>query len=141
MRIANIRSVPISFPVPAEKSVRLGIGRSVKRDSVLGPLDAEVVVDGDSIVVDGKAIKILAVRDPKELPWGELGVDVVVESTGIFTSRDQAAAHLEGAGLDTPRPSSFSSSLGIIYGTMVSALVSPARPAGPNEQPSQQRII
>jgi glyceraldehyde 3-phosphate dehydrogenase len=67
----------------------------LRRDSVFGPLDAEVAVDGDTIHVDDQAIKILAVRDPKELPWGELGVDVVVESTGIFTDREHAAAHLD----------------------------------------------
>jgi glyceraldehyde 3-phosphate dehydrogenase len=67
----------------------------LKRDSVLGTFPGEVVVDGDSIVVDGKPIKITAVRDPKDLPWGELGVDVVIESTGIFTDREKAAAHLD----------------------------------------------
>jgi glyceraldehyde 3-phosphate dehydrogenase len=58
-------------------------------------LDAEVKATDEGIEVDGKLLKITAVRDPKELPWGELGVDVVVESTGIFTSRDKAAAHLD----------------------------------------------
>jgi glyceraldehyde 3-phosphate dehydrogenase len=64
-------------------------------DSVMGRLGADVEVTGEGIVVDGKLLKITAVRDPKELPWGELGVDVVVESTGFFTDRDKAAAHLE----------------------------------------------
>jgi glyceraldehyde 3-phosphate dehydrogenase len=64
-------------------------------DSVMGRLGAEVEVTGEGIVVDGKLLKITAVRDPKELPWGELGVDVVVESTGFFTDRDKAAAHLD----------------------------------------------
>jgi glyceraldehyde 3-phosphate dehydrogenase len=68
----------------------------LRRDSVMGTLDADISVDDDSIVVDGTAIKILAEREPAKLPWGDLGVDVVVESTGIFTSRDQAAAHLDG---------------------------------------------
>ena len=67
----------------------------LKHDSVLGILDADVSVGDEGIVVDGKELKVLAVRDPKELPWGELGVDLVVESTGIFTARDQAAAHLD----------------------------------------------
>jgi glyceraldehyde 3-phosphate dehydrogenase len=65
-------------------------------DSVMGRLDAEVSTSDEGIVIDGEALRVLAVRDPKELPWGELGVDVVVESTGIFTSRDKAALHLEG---------------------------------------------
>lgn len=65
------------------------------RDSVLGPFDGEVrAVDG-GIEVDGKLIKILAEREPSKLPWGDLGVDLVVESTGFFASRDKAAAHLD----------------------------------------------
>jgi glyceraldehyde 3-phosphate dehydrogenase len=67
----------------------------LKYDSVLGTIDAEVQAADDGIKVDGDTLKVLAVRDPKELPWGDLGVDVVVESTGIFTSRDKAAFHLE----------------------------------------------
>jgi glyceraldehyde 3-phosphate dehydrogenase len=68
----------------------------LKYDSVLGRLPNEIQVADDGIKIDGETLKVLAVRDPKELPWGDLGVDVVVESTGIFTSRDKAAAHLEG---------------------------------------------
>jgi glyceraldehyde 3-phosphate dehydrogenase (phosphorylating) len=67
----------------------------LKYDSVLGRLGQEVQVADDGIKVDGDTLRVLAVRDPKELPWGELGVDVVVESTGIFTSRDKAAYHLD----------------------------------------------
>jgi glyceraldehyde 3-phosphate dehydrogenase len=68
----------------------------LKYDSVLGPLPYDVQAADDGIKVDGDLLKVLAVRDPKELPWGELGVDVVVESTGIFTSREKAAFHLDG---------------------------------------------
>lgn len=68
----------------------------LKYDSVHGILDAEVKVDGDAIVVNGKKIQVLAKRDPAELPWGELGVEIVVESTGHFTDRAKAAAHLAG---------------------------------------------
>jgi glyceraldehyde 3-phosphate dehydrogenase len=68
----------------------------LKHDSVLGALPYDVEAVDDGIKVDGDTLKVLAVRDPKELPWGELGVDVVVESTGIFTSREKAAFHLEG---------------------------------------------
>jgi glyceraldehyde 3-phosphate dehydrogenase len=67
----------------------------LKYDSVMGPLDASVKAVDGGIEVDGTLLKITAERDPKALPWGELGVDVVVESTGIFTHRDKAAAHLE----------------------------------------------
>jgi len=61
----------------------------------MGRLGAEVVATDEGILVDGKLLRITAVRNPAELPWGELGVDVVVESTGFFTDRDKAAAHLE----------------------------------------------
>jgi glyceraldehyde 3-phosphate dehydrogenase len=67
----------------------------LKYDSVMGRLPYSVEVTGEGIVVDGQLLKITAQRDPKELPWGELGVDVVVESTGFFTDRDKAAAHLD----------------------------------------------
>jgi len=68
----------------------------LKYDSVMGRFDGDVAVTDDGIKVDGDTLKVLAVRDPKELPWGDLGVDVVVESTGIFTARDKAALHLDG---------------------------------------------
>ncbi|MFP3907449.1 MAG: type I glyceraldehyde-3-phosphate dehydrogenase [Acidimicrobiales bacterium] len=65
-------------------------------DSVMGQLDADVEVDDDGLRIDGDALKVLSERDPASLPWGDLAVDVVIESTGIFTSRDAAAAHLDG---------------------------------------------
>jgi len=65
-------------------------------DSVHGRLDAEVVATEQGIVVDGVEILVLSERNPADLPWGDLGVDVVVESTGIFTSREKAGLHLEG---------------------------------------------
>ncbi len=64
-------------------------------DSVLGRLKAKVEVKGNSIVVDGKAIRVLSERDPANLPWGKLGVEVVVESTGLFTDREGAEKHLK----------------------------------------------
>ena len=68
----------------------------LKYDSVLGPLGREVSHTDGSITVDGQEIKLLAERDPGSLPWSDLGVDVVVESTGFFTDRDGAAKHLDG---------------------------------------------
>jgi glyceraldehyde 3-phosphate dehydrogenase len=67
----------------------------LKYDSILGRLDGDVTSTDEDIVVDGKAFKGLAVRSPKELPWKDLGVDVVVESTGLFTKREAAAQHLD----------------------------------------------
>ena len=68
----------------------------LKFDSVLGPLGKDVQVGEGSITVEGQEIKILAERDPGSLPWGDLGVDVVIESTGFFTDREGAAKHLDG---------------------------------------------
>ncbi len=67
----------------------------LKYDSILGRLPYEVSATDEDIVVDGKAFKGLAVRDPGTLPWKDLGVDVVIESTGLFTKRDAAAKHLD----------------------------------------------
>ncbi|WP_418063083.1 type I glyceraldehyde-3-phosphate dehydrogenase [Pimelobacter simplex] len=70
----------------------------LKYDSILGPLDAEVEATDDAIVVGGTEIKAFAERDPAALGWGELGVDVVVESTGFFTDATKARAHVDGGG-------------------------------------------
>ncbi|HEV7494878.1 type I glyceraldehyde-3-phosphate dehydrogenase [Baekduia sp.] len=67
----------------------------LKYDSILGPYPGTVEVADDGILVDGKLLKVLAERDPGNLPWGDLGVDVVVESTGFFTKREAAAKHLD----------------------------------------------
>ena len=66
----------------------------LKYDSSLGRLGRPVEIDGTTLVVDGRRIEVLAERDPENLPWAELGVDVVLESTGRFTSADAARAHL-----------------------------------------------
>jgi glyceraldehyde 3-phosphate dehydrogenase len=68
----------------------------LRYDSLFGRYPGEVEVDGSSLVVDGQAIQVFAERDPAALPWGDLGVDVVIESTGLFTSREAAAKHLDG---------------------------------------------
>ncbi|MGZ4276285.1 MAG: type I glyceraldehyde-3-phosphate dehydrogenase [Solirubrobacteraceae bacterium] len=67
----------------------------LKYDSILGPFPGTVEVDDDGITVDGTKVKILAERDPASLGWGDLGVDVVLESTGFFTKRENAAKHLD----------------------------------------------
>ena len=67
----------------------------LKYDTNHGIFDAEVSVDGDNIVVNGKKIRVFAERDPKNIPWGVLGVEYVVESTGIFRKRDQAQWHID----------------------------------------------
>jgi glyceraldehyde 3-phosphate dehydrogenase len=70
----------------------------LKYDSVLGPLKHQVEATDTGIAVDGKEIKILAERDPGALPWGDLGVDVVIESTGFFTKADDARKHVDQGG-------------------------------------------
>jgi len=66
----------------------------LKYDSIHGKLSHEVKVEGGSIFLDGKPMQVLAERDPSKLPWSKLGVQVVIESTGLFTARDKAAMHL-----------------------------------------------
>jgi glyceraldehyde 3-phosphate dehydrogenase len=68
----------------------------LKWDSTYGPYPGKVEAAEDSIIVDGKKVKVLAERDPAKIPWGKLGVDIVIESTGLFTDATKAAAHLEG---------------------------------------------
>ena len=67
----------------------------LKYDSILGVFDGDVTYDEESITINGKTIKVLAERDPNNLPWGELGVDIVVESTGRFTDGEAASAHIK----------------------------------------------
>ncbi|MDQ4108964.1 MAG: type I glyceraldehyde-3-phosphate dehydrogenase [Actinomycetota bacterium] len=67
----------------------------LKYDSILGRLDADVTVSENGISIDGDELRVFAERDPAQLPWKELGVEIVVESTGLFTDREKAAAHLE----------------------------------------------
>src|SRR3954447_10721359 len=72
------------------------LGHLLKYDSVFGPFQGEVSVGDGVLTIDGRDVKVLAERDPANLPWGDLGVDVVVESTGFFTKRADAAKHLDG---------------------------------------------
>jgi glyceraldehyde 3-phosphate dehydrogenase (phosphorylating) len=72
------------------------LGHLLKYDSVFGNFPGEVSVGDGALTVDGREVKVLAERDPAALPWGDLGVDVVIESTGFFTKREDAAKHLTG---------------------------------------------
>ena len=83
--------VAVNDLVPTETNAHL-----LKYDSTQGTLAQAVACTENSISVGDLTFRVFAERDPKELPWGDIGVDVVVESTGIFTDRDQAAAHLDG---------------------------------------------
>ena len=72
------------------------LGHLLKYDSILGPYPGTVEVRDDGLVVDGAELRVLAERDPAQLPWGDLGADIVIESTGLFTDRENAAKHLDG---------------------------------------------
>ena len=67
----------------------------LKYDSIHGRAYDEVKVDGDSIIVDGRRVRVLSDRDPRNLPWGDLGVELVIESTGFFTDANAAHAHID----------------------------------------------
>jgi len=71
------------------------LGYLFKRDSVHGTYPGEVTVDGQDLVIDGDRLRVVAERDPSKLPWADLGVDFVLESTGLFRTREKAGAHLE----------------------------------------------
>ena len=71
------------------------LAQLLKYDSNYGKFDGEVSYDDENLIVDGKKVRVTAIKDPATLPWGELGVDIVVESTGLFTKREQAAKHLQ----------------------------------------------
>ena len=90
-RNGEIEIVAINDLGDAETNAHL-----TRYDTAHGRFPGEVVVDGDSLLVNGDRIRVLAERNPAELPWGEMGVDVVMECTGLFTSKAKAGAHLAG---------------------------------------------
>jgi len=94
-RAAHERNADIEWVAVNDLTDAKTLGHLLKYDSVLGPYPGTVEVSGDVLVVDGKEVKVLAERDPAALPWSDLGADVVIESTGLFTKRDDAAKHLE----------------------------------------------
>ncbi|HLX87643.1 MAG TPA: type I glyceraldehyde-3-phosphate dehydrogenase [Acidimicrobiales bacterium] len=88
---ADVEIVGVNDLVPAETNAHL-----LKYDSTHGTLPAEVKPTADGISVGGKAFRVFSERDPKAIPWGDLGADVVIESTGVFTDGEKARAHLDG---------------------------------------------
>jgi glyceraldehyde 3-phosphate dehydrogenase len=86
----DIQVVAINDLGPVETNAHL-----LRFDSVHGRFPSEVTVEGDAIVVDGQSIKVTAIKNPAELPHKELGVDIAMECTGIFTAKDKASAHLQ----------------------------------------------
>lgn len=81
------------LPIPLESHAYL-----LKYDSILGTFPGEVKVDGEGLRVNGKLLKVLNYKDPGQIPWADLGVDIVVESTGVFTDREKAEVHITKGG-------------------------------------------
>ena len=94
---AGIDNPNVEFVAANDLTDTKTLAHLLKYDSILGRLDREVTVDGDSIVVGGKKIRNFATKDPAEIDWNSLGVQVVVESTGRFTDAKDAAKHLRGS--------------------------------------------
>jgi glyceraldehyde 3-phosphate dehydrogenase len=95
-RAAQERGADIDWVAVNDLTDARTLGHLLKYDSTLGPYPGTVEAKDASLVVDGKELRVLAERDPAALPWGELGADVVIESTGLFTDRENASKHLEG---------------------------------------------
>ena len=94
-RAAKQRGADIDFVAANDLGSKDLMAHLLKYDSILGTWDRDVVATDGGISVNGDELKILAERDPKSLPWGELGVDMVIESTGIFSSKEQASMHID----------------------------------------------
>jgi glyceraldehyde 3-phosphate dehydrogenase len=94
---AGLNRPDVEFVAANDLTDTKTLAHLLKYDSILGPLHEEVKVDADSITVAGKKIKIFAIKDPAEIDWSSLGVEIVIESTGKFTDATQAAKHLKGS--------------------------------------------
>ncbi|HYY21114.1 MAG TPA: type I glyceraldehyde-3-phosphate dehydrogenase [Thermoleophilaceae bacterium] len=94
-RAAHARAADIEWVAVNDITDTETLAHLLRYDSILGPFPGQVEATETGIVVDGRELRVLAERDPASLPWGDLGVDVVIESTGLFTGRDDAAKHLE----------------------------------------------
>lgn len=87
----NIDFIAVNdLPVPVETLAHL-----LKYDSIMGIWDKEISTTKDSIIIDKKVLKILNYKDPQDIPWGDLGVDIVIESTGVFREKDKAMKHIQ----------------------------------------------
>jgi glyceraldehyde 3-phosphate dehydrogenase len=94
-RAAKHRGADVDFVAVNDITDPRTLAHLLKYDSVLGRFDGDVGVEGEALIVDGDRLKVLAERDPANLPWKELGAEVVVESTGLFTDREKAQKHVE----------------------------------------------
>jgi glyceraldehyde 3-phosphate dehydrogenase len=94
---AGMNNPNIEFVAANDLTDTTTLAHMLKYDSTLGPLGKEVKVEGDTIFIDGKPLKIFAIKDPAEIDWSSLGVQVVIESTGRFTDAKDAGKHLRGS--------------------------------------------
>ena len=94
-RAAHARGADIDWVGVNDITDTKTLAHLLKFDSILGPFQGEVDYTENSLVVDGDELRVFADRDPADLPWGDAGAEVVIESTGLFTKRDDAAKHLE----------------------------------------------
>jgi len=94
-RAAKQRGADIDFVAANDLGSKELFAHLLKYDTIFGTWDADVQLTDDGIAVDGDEIRILAERDPKALPWGELGVDMVIESTGLFSAKEKAQMHVD----------------------------------------------
>jgi glyceraldehyde 3-phosphate dehydrogenase len=95
VRAAERMGADLDFVAVNDLTDAQTLAHLLKYDSVHGPFPGEVQAKGDRILVNGKEIKVMAVKDPAQLPWKDLGVEVVMECTGLFRDKDKAAKHLE----------------------------------------------
>ena len=136
----DIEVVAINDLAPVETNAHL-----LRYDSVHGRFPGEVTVKGDTISVGNGAIKVTAVKDPAQLPWKELGIDIALECTGIFTSKDKASAHLQaGAKRVLVSAPSDGADLTVVYGVNHDRLPrriwsSPTRHARPTASPPSSK--
>jgi glyceraldehyde 3-phosphate dehydrogenase len=95
LRAALKRNSRLEFVAINDLTDAPTLAHLLKHDSVHGRLEADVKADGSSLIVNGSKIQVLAERDPEKLPWKQLGIDVVLESTGLFTKREDAEKHIK----------------------------------------------
>src|SRR5919202_6359700 len=95
MRAAYARGADIDWVAVNDITDTKTLAHLFKYDSILGPFPGEVEATENSIAIDGKELRVFSERDPGALPWGDVGAEVVIESTGLFTDRDSAAKHLD----------------------------------------------
>src|ERR1019366_4048178 len=103
LRAARQQGADIEIVAVNDITTPATLAHLLKYDTILGRFPGTVSVDGDVLTVDGNAIKVLAERDPGKLPWGDLGVDIVVESTGLFTDAEKATARTRPCAGRAPR--------------------------------------